>query len=84
MGCEPKFHLVNMKTICSSVPRGGLEVKNLMFNKALVCKWIWLHVQEETPLWRKVIDGKYGVQRGGWCLKETQGPYSVSLDEYQK
>jgi hypothetical protein len=28
----------------------------------------------ETSLWRKVIDGKYGVQRGGWCLEEAQGP----------
>jgi hypothetical protein len=33
---EPMFHLVNWKTICSSAPRGGLGVKNLMlFNKAL-------------------------------------------------
>jgi hypothetical protein len=35
LGSEPKFHLVNWKTIFSFVPRGGLEVKNLMsFNKA--------------------------------------------------
>lgn len=33
MGGEPKFHLVNWKTICSSFPRGGLGVKNVMLIK---------------------------------------------------
>jgi hypothetical protein len=33
MGGEPKFHLVNWKTICSSFRKGGLGVKNVMLIK---------------------------------------------------
>jgi len=36
-------------------------------------------MQEETCLWRKVIDGNYTVQRGGWCSEEAQGPYGVCI-----
>jgi hypothetical protein len=33
---QPKFHLVNWKTISSLISSGGLRVNNLMlFNKAL-------------------------------------------------
>ena len=31
-----------------------------------------------------MIVEKYGVQRGGSCSEEAQGPYGVSLEEYQK
>jgi hypothetical protein len=48
---EPKLHLVNWKTICSLVPRGVLGVKNLMlFNNALVGKWLWRFTEEENSL----------------------------------
>jgi hypothetical protein len=26
-----------------------------------------------------VIDGKYGILRGGWCSEEARGPYGMSL-----
>jgi hypothetical protein len=26
-----------------------------------------------------VIESKYGLKRGGWCSKEAQSPYGVSL-----
>jgi hypothetical protein len=52
LGGEPKFHLVNWKTIYSSVPR-GLKVKNIvLFNKALFGKWLKRFVQDESSLWR--------------------------------
>jgi hypothetical protein len=55
-------------------------VKNLMlFNKALLGKWLWRFAQEENSLWRQVIVEKYGIQRGGWCSEETQAPYGVGL-----
>jgi hypothetical protein len=38
----------------------------------------WQYVLKEISLWSKVIDGKYGVQSGGWCLEKARGPYGVS------
>jgi hypothetical protein len=69
---EFEMHLVNWKIICSPIPRGGLGIENIMlFNKALVGKWLWRFGQEENSLWRWVTVMKYGIQRGGWCLKEA-------------
>jgi hypothetical protein len=45
------MYLVNCKTICSIVPRGGLAIKNfMMFNKPLLGKWFWRFGQEEISL----------------------------------
>jgi hypothetical protein len=49
-GCEPKLHLVNWKTDCSPVPRGGLVVKNFMlFIKTLLGKWLCDSLKKRTP-----------------------------------
>jgi hypothetical protein len=40
-GKDPKIHLVNWKTVCDPISRGGLGIKKLMvFNKALLNKWL--------------------------------------------
>jgi hypothetical protein len=65
LGGEPRHHLLNWKIICSSVSKGGLGIKNLvLFNKALLGKWLWKFVQEETSLWRHVIVEKYKILSG--------------------
>jgi len=77
---DRKIHLVNWKTICDLVSRGGLGIKKLkVFNKTLLGKWFWSFGHEEHFLWRHVIDSKYALKRGGWCSEEARGPYRVSL-----
>ena len=83
VGDEHKFHLVNWKQVCSLVPHGGLGIRNmLLFNKALLGKWLWRYVSETDSLWHRVVDCKYGSQRRGWCSNQTRGPYRVSLWKY--
>jgi hypothetical protein len=44
---EFKYHLVNWSKICCSTYEGGLGVWNLlMFNRALLRKWLWHCVHE--------------------------------------
>jgi hypothetical protein len=72
--------LVNWRTICSSKASGGLGVRNLvMFNKALMGKWLWRYAMERDAFWRKVVDVKYGSLRGGWCSKEVGGSYGFGV-----
>ena len=66
VGDDHKFHLVNWKQACSPIPHGGLGIHNmLLFNKALLGKWLWRYVNEIDSLWRRVVDCKYGSQRRG-------------------
>jgi len=51
----------------------------MVFNKALLGKWLQRFGQEEHSLWRQVIESKYGLKRGGWCSEEARGPSGVSL-----
>jgi hypothetical protein len=55
-------------------------MRNLvMFNKALMGKWLWRYAMERDALWRKVVDVKYGSMRGGWCSKEVGGSYGFGV-----
>jgi hypothetical protein len=40
----------------------------VMFNKALMGKWLWRYALERDALWRKVVDSKYVSMGGGWWL----------------
>jgi len=53
---------VMWKTVFSPVPIGRLGVQNIMlFNKALLGKWLWRSTQEKNSLQRPVIVEKYGI-----------------------
>jgi hypothetical protein len=70
-GRDHKLHLVNWKTVCSPIARGGLGFRNLiLFNNALLGKWLWRFGNEQDSLWRQVIVSKYGIQRGGGAKRK--------------
>lgn len=47
MGEEFKFHLVNWAKVCFLISNGGVGVLNLlMFNSALLRKWLWRYTYE--------------------------------------
>ncbi len=83
MGNEFKFHLVNWDTFCTPVSRGGLGIKKLLlFNKALLGKWLWHYVHEDMALWRWVIEFTYVFSGQCWCTSEVKGTYGVGLPKY--
>jgi hypothetical protein len=56
-----------------STEAGGLGVRNLIqFNQALLGKWLWRFATEREASWRKLVEAKYDVMRGGWCSKEVE------------
>jgi hypothetical protein len=47
LGDEFKYHLVSWSKVCSPVSVGGLGIRNLlMFNHALLGKWLWRYGSE--------------------------------------
>ena len=80
LGDEPKLHMVDWSTVCTTLSLGGLGIRNLRtFNVALLGKWLWRFGQERDALWHQVIEGKYGCDWGGWCSSSFSSPYEVSL-----
>ncbi|RVX10959.1 putative ribonuclease H protein [Vitis vinifera] len=77
---ENKPHLVSWKIICVAKKDGGLGIRSLAtFNKALLGKWLWRFANENDPLWKQIITGKYGLQEGGWCSKGVRDRYGVGV-----
>jgi hypothetical protein len=83
VGKEFKYHLVNWDRVCEPIRCGGLGIRNLvLFNQALLGKWLWRYALEKEALWRRIVESKYGGMWGGWCTNPGQGPYGLSLWKY--
>ena len=80
MGEEFKFHLVNWKQVCKPICSGGLGIRYLvLFNQALLGKWLWRFAIEKMAIWQRVIVLKCGSLGGDWCSCLVSEPYGVSL-----
>ena len=80
MGEEFKYHLVSWDQVCEPLCYGGLGVRNLLlFNQALLGKWLWRYAREKVALWRKIVEIKYGGLWGGWCSNSVAGPHGEGL-----
>ena len=72
--------MVRWATVCLDKRKGDLGVKSLaILNKALLGKWSWCFANEREAFWNKVIRGKYGEERGGWCSCDVREGYGVGL-----
>ena len=77
---ENRPQLVSWKIICAAKKDGGLGICSLAaFNKALLGKWLWRFANENDPLWKQIITGKYGLQEGGGCSKGVRDCYGVGV-----
>jgi hypothetical protein len=80
VGEEFKFRLVNWLKVCSPIREGGLGIRNLRcFNRALLGKWLWRYASKPGAYWRKVVEAKYGSERGGWSSRVRAGPHGMGL-----
>ena len=60
---QKKIAWVEWETVCLPKEKGGLGIKDIRtFNKALLEKWRWNMLQQNTKLWARILDSKYG----GW------------------
>jgi len=69
LGEEFKFYLVSWPKVCSPISEGGSGVRNLlMFNHALLKKWLWRYAYERERLYGEwwwilnmIVNGASGV-----------------------
>lgn len=70
------IHLINWKELLL-IDNGRLGLYSLKDkNRALLVKWSWSYLKEDTLLWRKVVDAKYGSYQhnGNSGLLTTSSP----------
>jgi hypothetical protein len=80
IGEEFKFHLVDWPKVCLPVREGGLGIRNLRcFNRALLGKWLWRYASEPEACWRRVVEAKYGSERGGWRSRDRASPHGMGF-----
>ena len=71
---------MNWLKVCLLVRGGGLGIQNLRcFNLALLGKWLWRYASEPRACWRKVVEAKYGLKRGGWRSRVRAGPHGMGF-----
>lgn len=69
-----KVAWIKWDEVCKSTREGGLSIKNLLlFNKALLNKWVWRFLNEKQNLWVKVISSKFGDLQWGRYGKDNKG-----------
>jgi hypothetical protein len=54
---EFKYYLVSWSKVCTLISEGGMGIRDLvMFNRALLGKWLWRYGIEREAWWRIAMD----------------------------
>jgi hypothetical protein len=51
----------------------------ILFNQALLSKWLWRFGRKDTRLWNRVLVAKYGLESGGWITNHTFASHGCSV-----
>lgn len=74
-----RYHLLAWEQVCLSKEWGGLGIIRIReMNNALLTKWIWRLGNE---LWRKIIIGKYGIDKMGRYTVKTLQTHGCTIWE---
>ena len=77
-----KVHLVKWKKVCTPKSKGGLGIRSCgINNRAMVSKLGWRLMNEDNPLWIKVLKKKYNLSNNPreWSSKTKASPVWRSI-----
>lgn len=64
---------ISWKTVCKSKEQGGLGIKERgAFNKALLTKWLWIFIMEESAILKHILEAKYEILHERILFKRKQ------------
>ena len=59
---------------------GGVGIRRVvLFNQALLGKWLWRFGKEINRLWLQAVATNYGKARGGWCTRIVSGTHGCQM-----
>ncbi|KAK2644589.1 hypothetical protein Ddye_019784 [Dipteronia dyeriana] len=84
-----KIHSIKWVTLCQSKKEGGLGVCSVLnLHKGLLAKWVWRFGVESSPLWKRAICAKYGIQkdilRWDWACGANSSVFTKSIAKFLK
>ena len=75
-----KYPLVAWEKVCLPLEEGGVGIQRVvLFNQALLGKWLWCSGKEINRLWLQAVATNYGKARGGWCTRIVRGTHGCQM-----
>lgn len=70
-GNDFKYHLLKLNIVKQPLRKGGLGIRDLIiFNEAILGKWLWRFINEKNKFRRTVVRAKYGVEGLDWIPRK--------------
>ena len=65
---QKKIAWVKWESVCLPKEKGGMRIRDLKFNYALLRKWRWNLFHNQGYLWARILISKYG----GWRILDRE------------